>query len=137
MNQDTGENVLRLRAHHACCLPFFKPTFENRSPGFNQVVNRIKSAMLSQPETMVMIIEGTDELCHQCPVFIDGRCSSPQGDEDAVRKWDVILLKELGVSFGTCQAAGEWQALIRQKSPFKICQKCQWQQVCSIGGDLS
>jgi len=82
-----------------------------------------------------MVAEGVDELCQQCPLCTDDRCSSPLGNEDEVRKWDAILLKELGLAFGTCLTAGEWQALIKQKTPFKLCRKCQWRQACIIGTD--
>jgi hypothetical protein len=83
-----------------------------------------------------MVIEGADELCLECPLCIGGRCVSPRGDEDAVRKWDAILLKELGVTFNTCLTCNQWHELIEPKLPFKICQKCQWKSRCSVGGSL-
>jgi len=93
-------------------------------------------AFLSQPEAKIIVVEGVDELCRACPLCIDERCSSPRGSEDKVRKWDAILLKELGLPFGSCLTSTEWQALLEQKTPFKICQKCQWKQVCSVGANL-
>ena len=76
------------------------------------------------------VIEGTDELCQQCPLCQNNRCTSPRGDETAVRKWDSILLSELGLAFGTCLTSGEWEALVKSKTPFKICHKCQWRNIC-------
>jgi len=137
MSYDKDGVILRLRIHHICCLPHMELSFEERSAGFNQVVDRVKSIMLSQPDSVVTVIEGTDDICRQCPLFVNGRCSSTQGDEDAVRKWDSILMKELVIPFGTTRTADEWQALIRQKAPFKICRKCQWQPICRLGRDLS
>ena len=128
--------MLQLRAHHVCCLRFSEREHRERGPAFVQVQSKIKNVMLSQPETPVAVVEGPDELCHQCTYCVDEHCVSPKGDEAAVRKWDAILLKELGVPFGTCLTAGEWQALIEQKTPFKVCQRCQWKPTCSVGIDL-
>ena len=128
--------TLKLRAHHICCYPFWIEEFEERGADFLAVENKIKHTLLSAPESWVMVIEGVDELCRVCPLCIDGYCKSPLGDEDEVRKWDAILLKESGVSLGTCLTSTEWRALIEQKTPFKLCRKCQWKKVCNVGASL-
>jgi len=128
--------VLRLRAHHICCMRFWHVVFEGRCPDFYRVENKIKDILLSQPESLVMVVEGMDELCKACPLCVDGRCSSPLGNEDEVRKWDAILLKELSLSFGDCLTSGEWQALIEQKTTFKLCKRCHWKKICSVGASL-
>jgi len=94
--------VMRLRAHHICCVPFWTGAVEGRGLRFEEVENRVRSRLLSSAGHKVMVIEGVDELCRECPLCINGRCASPDGDEDAVRKWDAILLRELGVDFSTC-----------------------------------
>ena len=128
--------MLQLRPHHICCLRFWSTMFEERGAGFLQVEDKIKNNLLSQPEMTITVLEGVDELCRQCPLCVNERCSSPKGNEDKVRQWDSMLLTELGLPFGACLTAGEWQELINQKTPFKLCPKCQWQQVCSIGANL-
>ncbi len=128
--------MLQLRAHHLCCLQFWGLVFEERGVEFLQIEDKIKRTLRSQPDMAITVLEGVDELCRQCPLCVNERCSSQQGNEDEVRKWDAILLKELGVPYGTCLTASEWQALIKQKTPFKLCRKCQWRQVCSIGINL-
>ncbi|MFC1981201.1 DUF1284 domain-containing protein [Chloroflexota bacterium] len=125
--------MLQLRGHHVCCLRFLKIEHKDRGPAFGQVDKKIKNLLSSQPETEVMVIEGVDELCHQCINCVDEQCISPKGDEVAVRKWDAILLKALGLPFGTCLTAGEWQALIEQNTPFKLRQRCHWKPTCSVG----
>jgi len=117
-------------------MRFWRVVPEERGPDFLQVRTRVKNTLLSQPEAEVMIIEGVDEVCKVCTLCIDERCSSPLGGDDAVRKWDAILLRELGLPFGTCLTSAEWQALIEQKTPYKICQKCRWKQVCDVGVTL-
>lgn len=125
--------VLQLRAHHICCMRFVKVTFEERGPEFRRVMDKIKDTFVSQPESLVMAIEGGDELCQVCFLYTDGRCSSPSGDENEVRKMDAIVLKELDLSCGDCLTAGQWQARIEQKTPLKLCQRCPWKEACSIG----
>jgi len=128
--------ALRLRAHHICCIPSWKIALEGRGSDFYQIENKIKDIMLSQPESLVMVAEGVDELCKVCPLCVDERCNSPQGNEDEVRKWDATLLKELGLPLGSCLTSGEWRALMEQKTPFKLCKRCQWQKICSVGASL-
>ncbi len=131
-----GIEVLQLRAHHICCLPSARWVFTDRGAGYERVRNEIRSA-LSRPESVIMVIEGVDTLCHECPQCVNERCSSPKGNEDEVRKWDAILLRELGLTFGTCLTAGEWRQLLKQKTPFKLCQRCSYRQECDIGGKVA
>ena len=133
----SGNNVLtRLRAHHICCLSFYTEAFEERGPNFQRIENKIRDMLLSPADAEVTVIDGVDELCRKCPFCTDGRCTSPKGDEAAVRKWDAILLSELGLTVNTCLTWRQWHELIKQKVPFKICQKCQWKSECSIGSSL-
>ena len=131
-----GTEALLLRAHHICCLRFGRLVVEDRGPDFRRVTDKIRSVLVSQPESLVRVIEGVDGLCQVCPFCIDERCSSPLGNEDEVRKWDAILLKELDLSFDSCLTSGQWQVLIEQKAPFKLCKRCQWKKVCSVGASL-
>lgn len=128
--------MLKLRAHHICCLPSAEWDFKERGAAFQQAKDKIRSVLLSQPDVPVMIIEGPDELCQHCTLLVNGRCASPEGGEDVVRKWDAILLKELGLPFETCLTSGEWQSFIKKKAPFRLCQRCQWRQSCQHGANL-
>ncbi len=131
-----NSQALRLRAHHICCIRFWTAPAEERGPDYLQARNKIVSVLLSQPESVVTVVEGTDDLCKFCIRCVDERCSSPRGNEDQVRKWDAILLKEVGLPFGSCLTSGKWQTLIEQKTPFRLCQKCQWKKICSVGASL-
>jgi len=127
-----NEVDLKLRAHHICCAPFFTYDASDRGTRYLQVGSRIKQTLRSEPDSIVMVIEGVDELCKVCPLCKGDRCESPLGNEEAVRKWDAVLLKELGLSFGEALKVRQWQSLIRKKQPFRLCQRCQWRKVCSI-----
>ena len=128
--------VLKLRAHHICCIRFWNVISQERGKDFFDVEKKILDVLLSQPEARVMVVEGVDELCEVCPLCSDGHCVSPYGNEEEVRKWDGILLRELGIPFGSCFTSGEWWNLIERKIPYKICQKCHWKEVCGVGASL-
>ncbi len=127
-----NEVSLKLRAHHICCVPFLTLDASDRGTTYLQVGNRIKQTLSSEPDSIVMVIEGIDELCKVCPLCQGDRCQSPLGDEEAVRKWDAVLLKELGLSFGEALKVRQWQSRIKKKRPFRLCHRCQWREVCSI-----
>jgi hypothetical protein len=127
---------MKLRAHHVCCYSFFTVSLADRGEKFRQATEDIKRALTSQPDLEVTVIEGVDELCKTCPLCENDRCQSPYGNEEEVRKWDAILLKELGISFGETLIAQEWQALIKKKSPFKLCYRCKYKSICSIGSEV-
>ena len=124
---------MRLRAHHICCSRFVQEEHKDRGAGFQGVRTKIMDALLSQPDAPITVAEGVDELCYQCPEYADGRCSHPKGDEVEVRKWDAILLRELGLTFDTCLTSREWSELLEQKTPFHLCLRCKSRESCSVG----
>ena len=67
----SGSPVTRLRAHHIGCLPFNIGSFAERGASFQQVESEVKTMFSLPAESKVMVIEGADELCHQC-LFYDG-----------------------------------------------------------------
>ena len=133
---DSETKVLKLRAHHICCIPFWDMVFGERGPDFLRVEASIKEIIRSKSKVTIRVIEGVDELCQECPLRAGERCNSPRGNEDKVRKWDTLLLKELDLPFGTRLTSAEWGALITPKIPFMLYRKCQWQTVCRVGAEL-
>jgi hypothetical protein len=125
--------ILKLRGHHICCSPLLTIDLSERGTKFLQVKDKIRQTLRSGIDSTVMVIEGVDELCKECPLCKGDRCESPQGNEEQVRKWDAILLKELGLSFGEALKVRELQSLLKKKSPFRLCQRCRWRGSCSVG----
>jgi hypothetical protein len=124
---------LRLRPHHIMCEPFMVLETFDRGEAFNTLATRIKEALESQADTLIEVIEGTDDLCQTCPLCRDARCQSPDGDETSVRKWDAIVLRGLGISYGDRLTAAHLMTLIKQKVPLPLClTKCRWKNACRV-----
>ena len=123
------------RPHHIFCLPHFMANFPERGKTFNQTELRIKETIRSGSDTIIEVIEGVDELCQTCSFCQDDGCQSPNGNEDAVRKWDKIILNGLGISYGERRTAKEFRNLIDKKAPLTFCRtRCPWKDQCSVFG---
>ncbi|MFC2004425.1 DUF1284 domain-containing protein [Chloroflexota bacterium] len=119
--------MLELRAHHICCAPFVTRTSKTpkkRGSEFYQLHREAMTALTSQPDTEVRVIEGGDALCLACVHYSDGACMNVALGEVEIRKWDAEVLRDVDILLGTCLTAGEWQALIKQKTPYQRCQIC-------------
>jgi len=115
------------------CEPFMVLETFDRGEAFNTLATRIKEALESQAETLIVVIEGTDDLCQTCPLCQNARCQSPDGDETAVRKWDAIVLRGLEVSYGDRLTGAQFMALIQKKVPLPLClTKCRWKNACRV-----
>ena len=125
--------ILKLRAHHICCSPVLTSDVSDRGEKFLQVKDKIRHTLRSELDSTLMVIEGVDELCKECPLCEGDRCGSPLGGEEQVRRWDAVLLKELGLSFGKVFKVRELQSLLKERSPFRLCHRCRWRENCSVG----
>jgi hypothetical protein len=135
MTDNKSTEVLRWRPHHIYCEPFLAGNFPDRGERFDRIGDKIRETMQSGTDMMIEVIEGVDELCQTCPLCQNNGCQSPNGDEDAVRKWDAIVLKGLGVSYGEKRSAQEFRALIEEKAPLEFCRtRCRWKDACTVFG---
>jgi len=124
---------VKFRPHHMFCLRFSKVELSDRGVKFGQVEQRIKNIMQTDDEALVEVAEGIDDLCRVCPDCGNNRCESPRGNEEAVRKWDGILLKGLGISYGETRTSKQWRILVEQKMPLDFCQtRCPSKSRCTI-----
>jgi hypothetical protein len=123
----------KLRPHHLFCERFLKVQPSGRGVEFEQVEQGIKDLAQTDDEALVEVVEGMDELCRVCPDCQDDRCQSTQGNEEAVRKWDGIILKGLGVSYGETRTSRQWRMLIEEKAPLDFCwARCPWKSICGV-----
>jgi hypothetical protein len=89
-----------------------KHTFANRGGEFGQVSQKRRDTIERQDDAMVEVIQGIDELFRVCPDCQDERCQNPKGDAEAVRKWDGIIVKGLGINYGEMRTSKERRTLI-------------------------
>ena len=132
MAEKQNIHTKKWRPHHIMCSPLLHT--EARGDNFYQVKSMMIETIKSGADTIIIEpAEGPDELCSACSIYENGRCNSPQGDEDAVRKWDGILLRELGISYGKKLTAREWQELFKNKLPLPFCQnRCRKKGTCDL-----
>jgi hypothetical protein len=123
--------ILRLRPHHICCIPFLNFDGGNLDKRFFEVLTDTKQKLTSQPELTVIAVEGVDDVCHACPSCVDDRCASPTIEEEMVRKLDQFLLRDLRKSYGETLKVSQWQSLISEKWPYRLCRICRWREYCS------
>ena len=133
MIADQSAETLRWRPHHIYCERFLTADFLGRGEKFHQVEQRIRETMKSGTNEIIEVIEGIDELCLACPLCQDDRCQSPNGDEVEVRKFDAIILKGLGISYGDRMTAQEFRSLIEDKAPLAFCRtRCRLKETCKV-----
>jgi len=123
----------RFRPHHIFCERFLEVKIQNRGEEFERVRQERRETIERQDEAVVEAVEGIDELCRVCPDCRDERCQNPKGDEEAVRKWDGIILKGLETNYGETRTSKEWRVLINQKAPLNFCKtRCPYRSSCTV-----
>ena len=129
------EHPVRLRPHHILCIRFFDMEPGDRGEAFMRAY-RDTIAMLTMDEgTVIEVACGPDDLCGPCTYLGQGRCVSPFGDEDKVRRWDARVMDGLGLSYGERKTSGEIRRLIGQRAPLDFCTgRCPWKPVCTVPG---
>ncbi len=124
---------VRFRPHHIFCERFLKIKLPNRGEEFERVSQKVRNIIERQDDVIVEIIEGIDELCQTCPDCMDGRCQNPRGNEEAVRKWDDIILKGLEINYGEVRTSKDLRILINQKAPLNFCKsRCPFRSSCAV-----
>lgn len=123
----------KLRPHHLYCERFLKVDVQNRGKQFEKISQKVKDIIERREEVIVEIIEGIDELCRVCPDCRDERCQNPRGNEEAVKRWDDIILKGLGINYGEAKTSNDWRILIQQKAPLDFCKRrCPHRANCTV-----
>jgi hypothetical protein len=127
---------LRLRPHHIFCNRFLPLDDLIRGKEFVRAVNQIKEFTQSESDLIITVTEGPDQLCNSCPDYKNNRCENPFGNEEAVRRWDLKILKGFSISYGEEITVRALLALIREKAPLELCQtRCPWKTICGVFSD--
>jgi hypothetical protein len=124
---------VKFRPHHIFCLRFLQVDLPERGEEYRLTEQRIKDLLQKEDDVLLEVAEGIDELCRSCINCQDDQCRSPKGSEESVRKWDNILLKGLGISYGDTRSSKQWRGLINQKSPLDFClTRCPKKYFCTV-----
>ncbi len=123
----------RYRPHHLFCERFLKVEVPDRGEEFERVSRERRDTIETEDDVVVEVIEGIDELCRVCPDCRDERCQNPRGDEEAVKKWDGIILRGLEINYGEARTSRDWRILINQKAPLTFCEmQCPYRSSCTV-----
>jgi len=123
----------RYRPHHLFCERFLKVEVPDRGEEFERVSRERRDTIETEDDVVVEVIEGIDELCRVCPDCRDERCQTPRGDEEAVKKWDGIILRGLEINYGEARTSRDWRILINQKAPLTFCEmQCPYRSSCTV-----
>ena len=89
-----------------------------------EAISEIKRCIREEHEVNFVLTEGPDDVCHVCPVFDGKGCGHPDGDEPEVRKWDHILLKTFGLSYGDSLPSARVKEILEKDYPIPLCTRC-------------
>ena len=123
------KEIIKLRAHHICCSSLNLMAAADRGAKFAQQQQLIYD-MLHSETANIQVAEGVDYLCAACLYRKGNLCEAPNGGDEGVRKWDAILIRELGISFGTVMSAPKWRTILAAKKPFQLCTRCNYRSIC-------
>jgi len=124
---------VKFRPHHIFCLRFLQVKYLERGDKYRLAEQRIIDILQKEDDVLLEAAEGIDELCRSCINLQDDQCQSPKGSEESVRKWDNILLKGLGISYGDTRSSKQWCELIEKKAPLDFClTRCPKKSYCTV-----
>ncbi len=118
-----------LRPHHAMCIQ--KYTGHGYDESFTRHMDRVVARLASEPDTLVRVVFGSDELCTACPNNVSGSCATLA----KVEAMDDAAARIMGLRPGEEAAWSELKdragRLILAGPEFeKICKNCQWYELC-------
>lgn len=115
-----------IRPHHLICLQGYKGFNYNRPQKLNW--GKITEKLKSDPETDIVIISGSDDLCVNCSSKIKSRSSIC--NEENVKTLDQKVQDILGLTTGKTYKYGELLEILKEKIDYKIhkdfCSLCAW-----------
>ena len=113
-----------IRPHHMLCMQFFEG--KGYSDGFVASMAAIKEK-LEKEDPQVEIVEGTDDVCKNCPHNMGGACEN----EDSVRQHDKRVYDKVIETVGNSAKWSNITKAIRENiidsgKMRETCGKCQW-----------
>ncbi|CAM3017233.1 DUF1284 domain-containing protein [Paenibacillus sediminis] len=115
--------MFHLRGHHIFCLLGYRGM--GYSEEYAENMTAVHTALREQPETLVQIIAGPDQLCAKYPEDKEYHCQ----DKDIYER-DAEILSRLGVHIGDILPWSEVENRIRAhvvpEDIGVVCETCSW-----------
>lgn len=127
-----ASEVLKIRAHHLCCIQGFQGY--GYSPVFVANMRAVISDIEALPSRPLKLVTDCDAICISCPSKRE--CAVLESVVSRrIRQMDLIVLKKLRIEDGTVVEADEAFRLINSKiykssDIEEICGSCKWRQKC-------
>ncbi len=122
--EETG--TVRLRPHHGLCLLNFRG--KGYSDDFSRNMAGMQEKLEENPEMLVCITKGADDLCARCPNRRGNACTSEHPP-----LFDTNVLRMTGFHYGqilTWEAfSGATRPLVRCRLE-ETCPGCEWLSLC-------
>ncbi len=124
--------MIRLRGHHLLCLLGYRGM--GYSPEYVENMTQIHRALRNAPDTTVLLVSGSDDLCDRFPTSQPSHCN-----ESRVHARDNAVIGKLHLGVGQPATWAEIQQRIKESvEPSDIttlCSTCSWRSygVCEEG----
>ena len=120
---------IKIRGHHLLCMPGF------RGLGYNERFVRnlagIVSAVRENPDVIISLTDGCDDICSACPHIADGRCHKQTDSDEKLKNIDRAFMERLGLKTGEELTARQVYQSITGEITTKdmeheYCLNCEW-----------
>jgi hypothetical protein len=127
--QNDSVPLIRLRAHTLLCLQGFRG--KGYSSEFVENMAVIHRTLADRPESMVEVLDSSDEICGACPHHLPSGCTANgERSEEDIKSQDLVVLKKLGLEVGN---RVRWRDIldrisrsVRGEDLPAICGTCRW-----------
>lgn len=124
--------MYKLRGHHLFCLLGYRGM--GYSEEYVKNMTYIHQTLKSNPNTLVQLVKGPDQLCEKYPNSGEYHCQ----DQDIYER-DAAILEKMGLKIGDVVKWGDIETRVRKyvvpKDILSICETCSWRSygVCEQG----
>ncbi|WP_301107468.1 DUF1284 domain-containing protein [Sporosarcina sp.] len=124
--------MIKLRGHHIFCLLGYRGM--GYSEEYVENMTKVHTILREQPDTMIQVIQGTDDLCAKFPDDQPYHC-----EDKGIYVRDSEILKKLGLTYSDVLPWREVERRIRThvvpEDIAVVCKTCSWRDygVCEEG----